>query len=379
MSSPENRQQSLAEGLQITGLVLNQEPIEQLSFTDNPTTPWPASPVAQGEPSSWPALADAETIPQAGPPSSPHIADLNTARQPAIQVGPQSSPGSTDLVTTRQPLSQAGLAKPITPLPYFEPGTTRALLMQAQPAVTQALANALEQAATIESGADAPRAPLVIRGDKSKVKGIQRPPQGRRHVIGIAALLLLFVITGGTLLAASPLGHEVVSTFNPTNFSSTLFSNPNNNSYSLVVQATATAVYHQQNDGYDPGAGSGPVVTGGPHTWPVGYCTYWANSRYHALTGNWVTWLGNAYQWAQGARLAGWNVSSTPHVPSIIVLMPGVQGAGGYGHVAVVESINANGSAHTSNMNWYANGGGWDRVSYMDFTPGSGVYFVWHS
>jgi hypothetical protein len=29
-------------------------------------------------------------------------------------------------------------------------------------------------------------------------------------------------------------------------------------------------------------------------------------------------------------------------------------------------------------MNWWADGGGWDKVSSFDFTVGSGVYFVWH-
>jgi surface antigen len=198
-------------------------------------------------------------------------------------------------------------------------------------------------------------------------------------VIGIAALVLLLVITLGTLFAVSPLGREAGFSFNPQASGSDLArSSGGGNNLNLVAQqATATAIVHQQNDGYDPTAGGGgPVVTGSPHPWPLGVCTYWANLHYHALTGIWVTWTGNAYQWAQGARLAGWHVSSSPHVPSIIVLMPGVQGASGYGHVAVVES--ASGSvAHTSNMNWYTNGGGWDRVSYNDFTAGSGVYFIW--
>jgi len=99
--------------------------------------------------------------------------------------------------------------------------------------------------------------------------------------------------------------------------------------------------------------------------------------RYHQLTGYWVPWLGNAYQWSYGAAASGWVVSSTPRVPSIIVLQPGVQGAGGYGHVAVVERINSDGSVYTSNMNWYSNGG-WDIVSYVTFTRGPGVSFVSH-
>ncbi|MEO7020006.1 MAG: CHAP domain-containing protein [Ktedonobacteraceae bacterium] len=354
MSSTENSQDSLSEGLQIPGLIENQEPVEQLSFAPNPATPLPTS-----------------STHQAGPQSSPGFADLDTVKRPISQAGPQSSPGFADLNTTQRPISQAGMVNPITPSPSFEPGSTRALLLQSQPAVTRALTDALAQPTT-----NSPRLPLVIRGDSHVKKGFQRPPQGRRPIISLAALLLLLIITGGTLLAASPLGREAGLAFS-AKFSNTLFSNPNNNSYSLVVQATATAVYHQRNDGYDPNAGNGPVVTGSPHPWPVGVCTYWANARYHTLTGNWVTWTGNAYQWTQGARLAGWNVSSQPHVPSIIVLSPGAQGSSGYGHVAVVESINANGSAHTSDMNWYTNGGGWNRVSYVDFTAGNGVSFIW--
>jgi len=65
-------------------------------------------------------------------------------------------------------------------------------------------------------------------------------------------------------------------------------------------------------------------------------------------------------------------------VPSIIVLAPGVQGSGGFGHVAVVERINPDGSVYVSTWNWYAGGGGWARTSYWTFYPGPGVTFVWH-
>ena len=119
-----------------------------------------------------------------------------------------------------------------------------------------------------------------------------------------------------------------------------------------------------------------------PRQWPYGQCTYWANAYYHQLTGWWVNWSGNADQWTYGASAAGWNVSTQPHVPSIIVLMPGVQGASyAYGHVAVVTSIINSNTVSTSNMNWYANFGGLGIVSTVDFNygPGYGVYFVWHS
>ena len=282
------------------------------------------------------------------------------------QQEPVSSADLADFDTARQPVSQAGVADPATPVP----GTTRALLMESQPAVTRAL----EQ---LQSNTSSLRPPVIIQSAYAKPKGLPRPPQGRRHVIGIAALILLLVITLGTLFAVSPLGHEAGLGFNPFSSGSSMSQGPNGNLNLVAQQATATAIVHQQSDGFDPNAGSsGPVVTGGPVSWPLGVCTYWANLRYHQLTGVWVTWRGNAYQWAAGARVAGWTVSSSPHVPSIIVLMPGVQGASGYGHVAVVESASGN-TVHTSNMNWYANGGGWDRVSYYDFTAGSGVFFIW--
>jgi len=330
MSFPENRQSNSSEGLQIPGLVQNQDQVEQLSFNVNPQTPAPAY----------------------------------------SQAAPLSSPGLADMDTKRQPISQIGLIDPRTPPPTGAPGTTSALLLESKPAGTQALLDRPSLPNTTAS-----RPPLVIRGGNKEAGRLVRPPQGRRHVISIAALILLVVITGGTLFAFSPLGHEVG--FTPSTLGSNLVAGNNNPDLNLIAQATAVAVHHQQTDGYDPNAGGGgPIVTGGPHPWPVGVCTYWANSRHHALTGNWVTWTGNAYQWAQGARAAGWNVSSSPHVPSIMVLMPGVQGASGYGHVAVVESATGN-TVHTSNMNWYTNGGGFNRVSYADFTAGPGVYFIW--
>ncbi|MGH2509088.1 MAG: CHAP domain-containing protein [Ktedonobacteraceae bacterium] len=225
------------------------------------------------------------------------------------------------------------------------------------------------------------RTPIVIKGGKKRTASAELPYQAhkkRRLLFSVLGVCLLFLITTGTLFAATPLGREVGLNLNVAQFSSNIFSN-STTSYGLTVQATATAVYNRQTDGYVPPGG---MITNGDGSlnWPVGQCTYWANSRYHQLTGFWVPWTGNADQWVAGARAAhGWSVSTTPHVPSIIVIMPYVQEASGYGHVAVVESINANGSVHTSNMNWFGNGGGFDKESFVDFNPGSGIYFVYHT
>src|SRR5258708_13949982 len=96
------------------------------------------------------------------------------------------------------------------------------------------------------------------------------------------------------------------------------------------------------------------------------------------MTGDWGEWLGNGYQWAGGGKAAGWIVSSKPNLkgPSIMVLQPYVEGASYFGHVAVVEKVNSDGSVLTSNFNWYANGG-WGTFSSWPFSPGLGACFVW--
>jgi surface antigen len=225
------------------------------------------------------------------------------------------------------------------------------------------------------------RQPIVIRGTAKKKPLAIQHPKGPKWVISMAAIILLLFITLGTAMAASPLTGGSGHLSNPIQLVASLVHSSNNSPSLIAQQATATAVLQQ--DGYDPnqanavGVGVSTIAGGGSlNRFAFGQCTYWANMHYHALTGYWVPWLGNAYQWAYGASSSGWTVSSKPRVPSIIVLQPGVQGAGYFGHVAVVEKINADGSVLTSNFNWYSNGG-WDILSYVTFMPGSGVSFVW--
>jgi surface antigen len=223
------------------------------------------------------------------------------------------------------------------------------------------------------------RQPIVIRGTGKKSSGIARPPKGRRWVISASVVFLMMLISLGTALAVAPAGGEGGHSFNPFQFVSNLVKS-NSSNPSLVAQqaATATANIQHNNNSPPPGQYYGGIGSGGLNRFAFGECTYWANMRYHALTGFWVPWSGNAYQWYYGAKASGWVVSSTPKVPSIIVLQPGVQGAGWLGHVAIVESINKDGSVYTSNFNWY-DGGGWDILSYYTFHPGSGVSFLWHT
>jgi surface antigen len=163
----------------------------------------------------------------------------------------------------------------------------------------------------------------------------------------------------------------------------TNLSKSTSNNTGLVLQQAATATAVTQ-DGFDQGGGQTfaglPTIppdagAGGLGRFFYGQCTWWANYRYHQMSNIWVPWLGNAWQWRYGAANYGWVVSATPKVGAIVVLQPGVQGAGYYGHVAIVEQVNPDGSVNTSNFNWLGN---WGRETSVTFHPGYGISFVWH-
>ena len=98
-----------------------------------------------------------------------------------------------------------------------------------------------------------------------------------------------------------------------------------------------------------------------------GYCTWWvAHKRY-------VPWRGDAAQWWWNARPFGYAEGSTPRVGAIMVMAAG-GAAAPEGHVAYVESVNANGSFVVSEMNWWGvPGGGWGRVDYRTVTSMRGI------
>lgn len=226
------------------------------------------------------------------------------------------------------------------------------------------------------------REPLVIQGSGTKSPGLPRPPQGRRLVINATVTMLLLFIVFSTLLAVLPAGTDAhgggFSVFDPI----MKFVNTKGNNSAIIASQAATATAVTQ-DGYDPGAQAGTFVGVAPpppnanatgDNFYYGQCTYWASMRYHQLTGVWVSWQGNANQWVGGAAQNGWVVSSIPRLHSIIVLQAFVQGAGYYGHVAIVEGINPDGSVMTSNWNW---GGAWATTTYVTFSPGPGVNFIY--
>ena len=95
---------------------------------------------------------------------------------------------------------------------------------------------------------------------------------------------------------------------------------------------------------------------------PWGECTWWASGKRPDL---FPRVHGNAGDWLSEAQRAGIPTGSTPAVGAIAVFFPYTGGAGGYGHVAYVESVNRDGTITISEYNWigYHRGPDFRRIS----------------
>jgi len=117
---------------------------------------------------------------------------------------------------------------------------------------------------------------------------------------------------------------------------------------------------------------SGPP--GNYYYWAFGQCTWWAQ---YERRGENLMHMGNARYWAAVAASRGYRVGSRPQAGATVVFQPGVQGAGGAGHVAHVVKVYPDGWFLVSEMNFYWNGGGWARVDYRLAHTGWGVNFIY--
>jgi surface antigen/LysM repeat protein len=104
------------------------------------------------------------------------------------------------------------------------------------------------------------------------------------------------------------------------------------------------------------------ISTGGPGAGPntgnrfaYGYCTWYVASRIP------VPWLGNAWEWYGQAQAYGWPTGQSARGGAIMVTWES-----GYGHVAIVERVNPDGSWLVSEMNFV----GWGVVSQRTISPG---------
>lgn len=229
------------------------------------------------------------------------------------------------------------------------------------------------------------RHPTLIQSTGKKSSGTMFAPKvsGKRTLTHAAIVALTFFLVLTVLVTVIPLssdGHALLAG-GVGSFMNWTQGRDGNTALISSQIATATAV---TQDGYDNGFATYAGVTsnGSPNASDAGnlnrffygQCTYWANMRYHQLTGHWVSWLGNASAWPSQAAAYGWVVSSSPHIPAIMAFAPYVQGAGYYGHVAIAESMNGN---DITTSNWNA-GGAWATTTYLTNHAGSGVYFIYY-
>ncbi len=118
------------------------------------------------------------------------------------------------------------------------------------------------------------------------------------------------------------------------------------------------------------GGSSSAAATGiyaslsGGNRYDFGYCTWYAFNRRAALGRPVGGMWGNASSWASLARASGFSVNNRPAVGAV---MQTANAAGGYGHVAVVESVNSDGSILVSEMNY----AGWNVKSTRTIGAGS--------
>lgn len=105
-----------------------------------------------------------------------------------------------------------------------------------------------------------------------------------------------------------------------------------------------------------------PSTPGGPAAGSVagnrfvyGFCTWYVASRRP------VPWLGDAFQWYGQAQSYGWATGQAPRSGAIMVTWES-----GWGHVAIVEKVNADGTWLVSEMNFI----GWGVISQRTISPG---------
>ena len=116
----------------------------------------------------------------------------------------------------------------------------------------------------------------------------------------------------------------------------------------LVQAGAASGAFHS----VILGCCLGPYAASG---FPPGWCTWYVATKRN------VTWRGDAGFWYQNAAAAGYPVGKTPKVGAIMVTWESY-----LGHVAYVESVNADGSWTVSEMNYV----GFDVISQRTIKPG---------
>lgn len=138
--------------------------------------------------------------------------------------------------------------------------------------------------------------------------------------------------------------------------------------HAVAARVAVAALTPQPAPAAAPPATAVVAAPGNSAGYAFGYCTWWVSHK------RYIPWHGMAAQWWSLARGYGFAEGSTPRVGAVMVMGYGMAGASASsGHVAYVESVNANGSFVISEMNWYGSGGGFGKVDYRTITSMAGI------
>lgn len=113
--------------------------------------------------------------------------------------------------------------------------------------------------------------------------------------------------------------------------------------------ATGTTSNGQSTGSFDSTASLANATASVGNRYAFGNCTWYAYERRAQLGRPIGSFWGNASTWAANGRAAGFLVNGTP-APGAIMQNGG--GYAGYGHVAIVETVNPDGTFTVSEMNY---------------------------
>ena len=145
----------------------------------------------------------------------------------------------------------------------------------------------------------------------------------------------------------------------PSHFTHPVYSNNNTNpnlnltSHTTEDVASATSIMSKLNSISNTTSSSSSSTSNSSsvtststknNLYTAGQCTWYVYDKVNGAIGS--TW-GNANNWANAARAAGYTVNHTAEAGSILQTT-----AGSLGHVAYVESVNSDGSITISEMNY---------------------------
>lgn len=133
-----------------------------------------------------------------------------------------------------------------------------------------------------------------------------------------------------------------------------------------TTSSSSSGSYNYSGGSASSFAGSASVG----NKYAFGNCTWYVYERRAQLGRPVGSFWGNASTWAAYARASGYTVNGTP-APGAI--MATGSGYGGYGHVAVVESVDEGNSITITEMNAYRFGGGFNIVGRGQISWGEAV------